>query len=191
MMRGLFFRCLPLAAVLLATGGEQVRAAGLPLTLTLVMEQSTCDLSLKTPATLTFPGVGVAMLGPQAGHVTYAGEKNVTLNLANCAGSARDGAMPAVQISGNNPLSGNSTLFRDYTSAAEGGVGFGLRQVLAGGQPGAYLASGSYVDAATATGLDAQDQDMHFLVDMLYDPAGGQVTSGMLQANIRFQFAYH
>lgn len=159
------------------------------LTLTLIMEQSTCDVGLLTPSDISFPALALNTLNVP-GHLTYAGNQTVTLGLTNCAGSAKAGAVPAIQIQGTNPITGQPTIFREYASTAGGNVGFGLRYQPPSGQPGAYLTSGDYVDLGQA-GDEVQNQNMHFLVDMLRGADGDAPTSGMLLAHIRFQFAYH
>lgn len=159
------------------------------LTLTLIMEQSTCDVGLLTPSDITFPALALSALSVP-GHITYAGNQTVTLGLTNCAGSAKAGAVPAIQIQGTNPIADQPTIFREYASTAGGNVGFGLRYLPASGQPGDYLTSGDYVDLGKA-GDEVQDQNMDFLVDMLRGTGGDAPTAGMMLAHIRFQFAYH
>lgn len=159
------------------------------LTLTLTMEQSTCDVSLQTPATITFPSVALGALSV-IGHVDYAGTQTVTIGLTNCAGSARAGAVPAIQVSGTTPVAGNPNIFREYTSTAGGNVGFGIRYEPASGQPQDYLKSGDFVDLGVA-GSETTDRSLNFLIDMLHGPAGDSPSSGSLLAKINFQFTYH
>ncbi|MEI9745962.1 fimbrial protein [Enterobacter ludwigii] len=159
------------------------------LTLTLIMEQSTCDVGLVTPSDISFPALALNLLD-EPGHITYAGNQTVTLGLTNCAGSAKSGAVPAIQIQGTNPVTDQPTIFREYASTAGGNLGFGLRYLPDSGTPGPYLTSGDYVDLAAA-GEETQNQNMNFQVDMLRGTGGDAPTSGVLLAHIRFQFAYH
>lgn len=159
------------------------------LTLTLTVEQSTCDVGLLTPADITFPPLSLSALSVP-GHILYAGNQTVTLGLTNCSGSAKAGAVPAIQIQGTNPIPGQPELFREYASTAGGNVGFGVRYEPSSGQPGAYLTSGDYVDLGAA-GDEVQNQNLNFLVDMLRGSGGGEPTAGMLVAHIRFEMAYH
>lgn len=174
---------LPLSTSQAASGNSA------QLTLTLIMEQSTCDVGLLTPPDITFPPLSLSAVSVP-GHILYAGNQTVTLGLTNCAGSAKAGAVPAIQIQGTNPITSDPTIFREYASTAGGNVGFGLRYQPSSGQPGDYLTSGDYVDLGQA-GDETQDQNMNFLVDMLRGAGGDTPTAGMLLAHIRFQFAYH
>lgn len=159
------------------------------LTLTLTMEQSTCDVGLLTPATITFPALALNMLNV-TGPIVYAGTQTVTVGLTNCAGSARAGATPAIQVTGTTPVADYPILFREDASTAQGNIGFGIRYEPSSGQPGQHMKSGDLISLAEA-GSEVTDKNMNFLIDMLRGPAGDSPTSGSLLAKINFQFVYH
>lgn len=175
--------CLLSRASLAGTGNTA------QLTLSLIMEQTTCDVNLLTPATISFPSVPLAAL-EAVGHIVYPGTQTVTVGLSNCAGSAKAGAVPAIQVSGNTPITENPKIFREYSSTAGGNVGFGIRYEPTPGQPQDYLSSGDFIDLGAA-GSETTNRNLDFLVDMLHGPAGDTPTSGSLLAKITFQFMYH
>lgn len=161
-----------------------------PLTLTMVVEQQTCDLTLISPETVSFnPVIPSDLLGPSPGPVLRLPPKTISLNLTNCGSSARSGAVPAIQVLGNNPFAGPAeVIFRDDGSTADGVIGFGLRYQEQNGTAGAYLKNLDFVDLA-GNGMAAQDSIKNFLVDLYY--GGGPVGAGSLQASLRFRFMYH
>lgn len=160
-----------------------------PLTLTLVVEQETCDMALITPETMIFSPVSPRDL-KTPGRVERLAPQLISLNLTNCSSSARSGSMPAIQVLGNNPVTGKPEIFRDDGSTAEGNIGFGLRhQDPVTGTAGPYLTNMGYVDLADRAGEAANEGVQNFLVDIQY--GGGPVSSGAILANVRFRFVYH
>lgn len=160
-----------------------------PLTLTLVVEQETCDMTLITPETIKFIPITQRDLDRGPGTIERLAPQIISLNLTKCQGSARDGAVPAIQVLGNNPIGDAPRIFRDDGSTAEGKIGFGLRyQEQNTGIPGSYLTNMDFADLATV-GLAAKDGIQNFLVDIQY--GGGPVTSGAILASVRFRFMYH
>lgn len=172
---------------------EAAQAAdSVQFTLKLTMQQHTCDVGLITPSSIAFRALTARdLMNAPAGAITLAGAQTVTLGLTNCSGSNKEGAVPAIQIQGNTPVTNNTILFRDDNSTARGNIGFGIRYQPTGGGLSDYLTSGSYVDLAPA-GSDVPDQNMNFLVDMQYGPLTGELpTAGSVRAQIRFVFTYH
>lgn len=158
------------------------------LTLSLVVEQETCDLQLNTPGNMTFPPLALSDLDRGVGAVERFAPQTITLALSNCAGSARAGQTPAIQVLGETPYGDAPIIFVDDNSIATGKLGFGLRYQPETGAPGQYLKNEDFVDLAPA-GEAASDGVANFLVDMQY--GGGPVTTGALSATFRFRFMYH
>lgn len=161
-----------------------------PLTLTMVVEQQTCDLTLISPETVSFnPVMPSDLRGASPGSVLRLAPQTISLNLTNCGSSARAGSVPAIQVLGNNPFAGPAeVIFRDDGSTADGVMGFGLRHQEQNGTAGAYLKNLDFVDLA-GNSMAAQDSIQNFLVDLYY--GGGPVGAGSLQASLRFRFMYH
>lgn len=162
-----------------------------PLTMTMVIEQQTCELNLMTEETVSFIAVTPRDIKSGVpGPVARLAPKTISLNLTKCGSSERVGATPAIQVLGNNPFSGAAdVIFRDDTSTVNGDIGFGLRYQNASGVAGPYLKNMDFVDLTDAPGQAAHDGTQNFLVDMYY--GGGAVSAGILQASLRFRFMYH
>lgn len=178
-----------MAGLLFSQSGlaEDMPGGTVNLDLSLVVEQETCEMSLLTPDTMKFAALRASDL-KNPGVITRLAAQTISLNLTGCENSAIGGQIPAIQISGNTPVAGQETLFRDDTSTSEGGIGFRVRYQPAGGPPQAPLTNLQMVDLATP-GMGVSDGRQDFLVDMQY--AGGRYTSGSLRATLRFTFLYH
>ncbi|WP_371972998.1 fimbrial protein [Lelliottia nimipressuralis] len=157
------------------------------LDLSLVVEQETCEMSLMTPDTMNFVPLRASDL-KEAGVIARVAAKTISLNLSGCENSAISGQTPAIQISGNTPVSGEETLFRDDSSTSEGAIGFRVRYQPDTGAPGDALKNQQMVDLA-GSGQAVSNGMQNFLVDMQY--AGGAYTSGSIRATLRFTFMYH
>ena len=171
------------------TAPIQTQAGGsVPLTLTMIVDQPTCDMSLLTPNNLTFGAVTARDFTRGVGQIQRLGTQNITLNLTNCGGSAKAGSTPSIQVLGDNPFPGAPTIFSNDGATATGLIGFGLRYQPASGVPGAYLKNEDYVDLA-GVGDAVSDGQVNFLVDVQY--GGGEVGNGYLLTNFTFRFMYH
>ncbi|MCA6222523.1 fimbrial protein [Photorhabdus antumapuensis] len=168
------------------SGGASSNTA--ELTLTLTLEQPTCELNMQT-SSVVFSSVPLTEVWRSTQHIDAAGSKPITLALSGCAGSARAGRTPAIKIAGPTPED-HPTLFRDKASTVAGNVGFGLRYQLPEGGLGSYLKNGDYVNLAPL-GNAAKDSQITFLMDMRHESGTAVPTPGELTAHIQFQFDYH